>query len=67
MVASCVLGTNTKVMDSISQLQEKVNTIATIAFTTIGTLQWDVPESPPITQKPDPYWLRISIPIRTQL
>lgn len=30
-------------MDAISQLQEKVNTIATIAFTTIGTLQRDAP------------------------
>lgn len=30
-------------MDAISQLQEKVNTIATIAFTTIGMLQRDAP------------------------
>ncbi|KAL6292887.1 hypothetical protein ACE6H2_001029 [Prunus campanulata] len=38
-----VLGTNLSEMDAISQLQEKVNTIATIAFTTIGTLQRDAP------------------------
>ncbi|XP_004297099.1 PREDICTED: mediator of RNA polymerase II transcription subunit 21-like [Fragaria vesca subsp. vesca] len=30
-------------MDAISQLQEQVNKIATIAFTTIGTLQRDAP------------------------
>ncbi|KAB2599241.1 mediator of RNA polymerase II transcription subunit 21 [Pyrus ussuriensis x Pyrus communis] len=30
-------------MDAINQLQEKVNTIATIAFTTIGMLQRDTP------------------------
>lgn len=30
-------------MDIISQLQEQVNTIASIAFNTIGTLQRDAP------------------------
>lgn len=41
-------------MDIISQLQEQVNTIASLAFNTFGTLQRDAPPVRLSTNYPEP-------------